>query len=254
VAIRQWHACQQFPDPTSHPLIRKTLSGIFHLHGRPPEKALPLLPEQLAQIVSCLASRGKPADLRDSALLQTGFFGAFRRSELVALKWEDIRQVPEGMEILIRRSKTDQEGHGVRCAIPYGNNQLCPVIAMQRWHEATANRNEGYVFVGISRRRGLSEKPLAPDSVSRILKSMAIACGFPQPERYSAHSLRHGFATAASRQGASFGAIMRHGRWRHEGTVHGYIDEGRQFEDNAATSIIDGMEKAGVQKIKYDSN
>lgn len=243
VAIRQWHACQQFPDPTSHPLIRKTLSGICHLHGTPPVKALPLAPEQLAQIVSCLASRGKPADLRDSALLQTGFFGAFRRSELVALRWEDIRQVPEGMEIMIRRSKTDQEGHGAQCAIPYGNNQLCPVRAIQRWNAAVGNRDEGYIFCRISRHREPADQPLAPDSVSRILKSLAAACGFPQPERYSAHSLRHGFATSASRQGASFGAIMRHGRWRHEGTVHGYIEEGRQFEDNAATSIIDGMEK-----------
>lgn len=29
VAIKQWHIYQGFPDPTLHPLVKKTLSGIF---------------------------------------------------------------------------------------------------------------------------------------------------------------------------------------------------------------------------------
>jgi len=48
------------------------------------------------------------------------------------------------------------------------------------------------------------------------------------------HSLRRSFATAASRQGAMFHAIMRQGRWRHQGTVLGYIEAGQRFEENAA--------------------
>jgi integrase len=47
---------------------------------------------------------------RDRALLVLGFAGAFRRSELCALQVEDLVEVPDGLRVLIRRSKTDQTG------------------------------------------------------------------------------------------------------------------------------------------------
>ena len=46
-AIKNWHTYQQFKDPTSHPLINKTLSGILRVHGRALEKAKALSTEQL---------------------------------------------------------------------------------------------------------------------------------------------------------------------------------------------------------------
>jgi site-specific recombinase XerD len=54
---------------------------------------------------------------RDRALLLLGFAGAFRRSELVALDVADLEETEDGFKIIIRRSKTDQEGHGVTIAI-----------------------------------------------------------------------------------------------------------------------------------------
>ena len=70
------------------------------------------------------------------------------------------------------------------------------------------------------------------------LKSIATTCQLPNADSYSSHSLRRGFATEASRQGAPFGTIMRQGRWQHEGTVLGYIDEGKRFDQNAAKIIL----------------
>jgi hypothetical protein len=60
------------------------------------------------------------AGKRDRALLLTGFAGAFRRSELVALIVEDLERRPEGLLLHIRRSQTDQEGEGRSVAIPKG--------------------------------------------------------------------------------------------------------------------------------------
>jgi site-specific recombinase XerD len=50
--------------------------------------------------------------LRDRALLLLGFAAALRRSELVALNVDDIEENAEGILVIIRRSKTDQEGAG----------------------------------------------------------------------------------------------------------------------------------------------
>lgn len=240
VALKHWHTFQGLSDPTAHPLVRKTLSGILYIHGKPPEKAPPFSAEQLMLLTHHLQSSGELSDWRNNALLQVGFFGAFRRSELVAIRWEHVMFVSQGVEIMIPRSKTDQEGQGSVCAIPYGNALLCPVTALNTWKEKSSI-SSGFIFRRILKGNKIMPNSLSSHSVSRIIKSLAVACQLPQAEQYSGHSLRRGFATTASQKGASFSAIMRQGRWRHESTVHGYIEEGQRFDANAAGSILDGI-------------
>ena len=193
--------------------------------------------EALMTVCGHLKRRGGVADLRNVALIQLGFFGAFRRSELVGIQYEDLRFVAEGVEIMIPRSKTDQTGEGQICAIPYGNEHICPVTAIKTWLEESGI-NDGYIFRQVNKQGDISDTGLAPDRVNIILKSVATACSLPDAEFYSAHSLRRGFATEASKSGAPFGAIMQQGRWKHEGTVLGYIEEGKRFEGNAVNSLL----------------
>jgi hypothetical protein len=49
---------------------------------------------------------------RDRALLALGFAGVFRRSELRAPDVTNLIETPDGLRVLIRHSKTDQEGQG----------------------------------------------------------------------------------------------------------------------------------------------
>lgn len=236
-ALKNWHTYQGFKDPTTYPLIRKTLSGILNVHGRPKNKATALSLEQLKQMISFIKQQDTLAMWRNNALLQLGFFGALRCSEIFGLKVEHISFVPEGIDLLIPRSKTDQTGAGQQCAIPYGDENLCPVSSLKTWLEK-AELTKGFIFCSISRHNNLSLVPLSHKSISLIIKKIAGSCQFPNASQFSSHSLRRGFATTASRQGAPFGSIMRHGRWKHEGTVLGYIEEGQRFEANAAQIIL----------------
>ncbi len=236
-ALKNWHLCQGFSDPTSHPMIRKTLSGIKHIHGKPKNKAKALTVEVLAIMVAYLKGSSRLVDVRNNALLQIGFFGAFRRSELVAICWEHIQFVPEGIEILIPRSKTDQDGEGQICAIPYGDKKLCPVTALMAWRDRLSSQT-GFIFRAIGNGENLKTESIRPNQVNVIIKTIAKDCQLPEVQLYSSHSMRRGFATEASKKGAPFGAIMRQGRWRHEGTVLGYIEEGKRFDSNAADIIL----------------
>jgi integrase len=236
-AIKHWHTYQGFSDPTSHPLIRKTLSGISRIHGKPTIKAAALTVDQLKIISSYLQTRANLSDIRNRALLLIGFFGAFRRSELVAIQWQDIQFLEEGITILISRSKTDQSGAGQTCAIPYGRGELCPVNALEQW-QAVSNTEQGPIFRPINKHQQIQNNALTPLSVNHILKKIAVETKLPNPENLSGHSLRRGFATAASKKGIPMVAIMRQGRWRHEGTVYGYIEEGQRFTDNAVNALI----------------
>jgi site-specific recombinase XerD len=89
-ALRNWHQYQGFNDPTAHSAIRKTLVGIKNTHGKPKKKAAALTLEALTTMVSFLKKSNRLIDFRNCALLQLGFFGAFRRSELIDLTWESI--------------------------------------------------------------------------------------------------------------------------------------------------------------------
>lgn len=236
-AIKNWHTYQGFPDPTQHPLIRKTLSGICRVHLKPTKKAPALSFEQLQLLSSHLLKKGRIVDWRNHALLQIGFFGAFRCSELVSIQWEHIDFVPEGVEIFLPKSKTDQEGKGQICAIPYGKDANCPVLALKNW-QSKCQRTRGPVFVAISKIGRLSTQSLSPHSLSALIKRLAKEHRLPHAEDFSAHSLRRGFATSASKKGACITAIMRHGRWCAEKTVLGYIDEAQRFRDNAAGVLL----------------
>jgi site-specific recombinase XerD len=236
-ALKHWHTYQGFDDPTLHPVVRKTLKGIMNTHGKPKDKAPPLLPEQLSQMVTHLQQEDTLAAWRDNALLQLGYLGAFRRSELVGIHYDHIERCKEGITVLVPRSKTDQGGEGQRCAIPYGNARLCAIRALDIWL-GRAKIVQGPVFRQIDRWGTLGEDALTPLALTQIIKRQAKACQLPNPEAFSSHSLRRGLATSASHKGASLKAIMRQGRWQHVGTVSGYIEEGQRFEDNAAAAIL----------------
>jgi len=235
-ALRNWHQYQGFNDPTAHSSIRKTLVGIKNTHGKPKNKAAALTLEALTSMVSFLKKSKRLIDYRNSALLQLGFFGAFRRSELIDLTWESICFVREGVEVLVTRSKTDQGGDGQVCAIPYGDGLLCPVSALITWRDQSQSKS-GYVFRHI-KKGAVTNKNIQPRQVNVLIKAIAKSCALPDAENYSGHSLRRGFATEASKNNVPFASIKRQGRWRGDSSVMGYIDEGKRFDQNAAGMML----------------
>lgn len=240
-ALKHWHTYQGFPDPTQHPAIGKTLAGITRIHGSPKEKAWPLSPEDLLCIVTYLSDENTFASWRDIALLQIGFFGAFRRSELVAIQYEHITWQKSGIEIMIPHSKTDQNHEGQHCAIPYGRGKLCPIQALETWLKLSAIK-AGPIFRRIFANGKLDENALTPLSVNHILRRRAKESGLTCADKLSSHSLRRGLATSASRMGAGLPAIMRQGRWKQVNTVMEYIEASERFAENAASSVLNKMD------------
>lgn len=125
------------------------MAGIRRVKGTAQQGKDPLSPERLRKIFA-----GAPDDLRpvrDRALLLVGFAGAFRRSELVALRYEDVRFTGECIVITIPKAKTDPEGEGQTIGIPYGSHpESCPVRALEIWLELSGITS-GYLFPAIGR-------------------------------------------------------------------------------------------------------
>ncbi|MBU1909086.1 MAG: tyrosine-type recombinase/integrase [Verrucomicrobia bacterium] len=200
-----------------------------------PRKAAPILTGDLRLIISALPRT--PIGLRDRALLLTGFVGAFRRSELVALMFEDVAFTGEGVRVFLPQSKTDQEGQGVEVPLPHGRSaEMCPVRALRDWLEIAAI-NSGTVFRRVDRHGNIGNGSLSGRGVALIVQRVARKAGL-DVERISAHSLRSGLATAAAKAGKPEHAIMRQGRWKSHRVMQGYIQAANLFEDSAAAGLL----------------
>lgn len=229
-AISQAHQAAGYESPGASAAVRAVMAGIRRARGTAAAAKRPVLVPDLKAMLDTL-----PANLlglRDRALLLVGFAGAFRRSELVALNWEDIEFTAEGFAAAIRRSKTDPEGQGRRIGVPYGRAaSQCPVRALAAWRD-NAGGDEGPVFRAVDRHGNLGRTRLSDKTVARVVKR-AIAASGGDPAAYAGHSLRAGLATAAALGGASERAIMNQTGHRSLATVRRYIREGSLFVENA---------------------
>jgi integrase len=233
-AISEAHKTAGHSSPRSTPLVRGTMQGIRRSAGVAPAQKSPILASELQEIVRALPQglRG----VRDRALLLTGFAGALRRSELVALAVADVKFTPEGLEVCLRRSKTDQEGAGRKIGIPYGSTlDSCPVRSLKAWMDASLVIN-GALFRQVNR-HGQVGDGLTGHAVARIVKRAAAAAG-QDPAHVSGHSLRAGLATSAAKAGKSERAIMAQTGHRSVTMVRRYIRDASLFSENAAAGLL----------------
>jgi site-specific recombinase XerD len=234
-AIAMLHRDRDFPSPTSlkFPQVGGVIQGIKRKKGVRPEQKRALTTEELRRMVTALPNT--PHGLRDRALLLVGFAGGFRRSELAAIDFADVKDTDDGLTILIRRSKTDQEGEGRKIGIAYGSDpKTCPVRAYRRWI-AAAQITQGPVFRHFHNRT-MGTKAITDRVVALVIKKAAERVGI-DAQSLAGHSLRSGLATTAARHGASEASIMKQTGHRSAAMVRRYIREGSLFHDNASGKL-----------------
>ena len=191
--IAHLHRMHGHEPPTNAEAVKAVLRGIRRELGTAPRRKAPATHDIIAMLLAGCGERMK--DKRDRALLALGFAGAFRRSELLALEVADLVEVPDGLRVTIRHSKTDQAGEGQEVAIPRGAH-LRPVEAVQTWL-AAAEISAGPVFRPVSQRGIVAATALGDDGFVRMLKRRIAALGL-DPATFSGHSLRSGFLTSAA--------------------------------------------------------
>lgn len=234
-AIASAHRAAGVDDPTKAEAVRVVMRGLRRAQGVAPDSKAPLRVRELWAMLEAMDDGLRAR--RDRALLLLGFALGARRGELVALDVGDLVDVPEGIEVTIRRGKTDQEGAGRRAGVPYASRpELCPVRAVRAWMEAAAV-TDGSLFRGVNR-WGTVGGRLSGRAVARVVQDRAALAGF-EPSSFGGHSLRAGLATEAAAAGASERAIMGQTGHRSLRVLRGYIRGGSLFRDNAAAAALE---------------
>ena len=240
-AITYAHKLAGHGDPTADEAVRATLKGIRRRVGVAPRQKAAATAEILAALL--MRTPDTLTGKRDRALLALGFAGAFRRSELVALDVEDLREDPEGLRVMVRRSKVDQEGRGFEKAIPHGRF-IRPVALVREWLDA-AGITSGPVFRPVSRsgnvrspNLGTGDLPrLTTQAVADIIKRYCTAAGL-DASTFGAHSLRAGYITTAAERGADLARIMDQSGHRDPRTVVGYIRRANAFKGHSGSGFL----------------
>jgi site-specific recombinase XerD len=220
-SISAIHRLSYQEDPTKHPEVKITQRRIFRQLGTRFDQAYPITRRLLDKLfVECGTDLH---GLRNRALLLIAYESMRRRSELVALRVEDIEWLEnESASILLRRSKTDQLGNGKWIHLSKEATN-----AVKIWITA-AGINSGFLLRGI-RASGTVTESLCESRISRIYKHLARKANIQEQtvREISGHSMRVGAAHDLLNHGASLPQIMIRGGWAKTDTVMRYIERVR---------------------------
>ena len=160
------------------------------------------------------------AGTRNRALLSLGYDFLARRSELVAIRSDNLKFTPDGaLKGMIRKSKTDQYGRG---RLVFGSERSAKLV--RNWLRLKPAEIQP-VFCAINHGR-CENRAICDRNVNDIIKRSVIKvkrCERPSDLEVSGHSLRVGAAQDLLIKGYDLAAIMRAGGWSDPSTVSRYL-------------------------------
>jgi site-specific recombinase XerD len=232
-AIRHLHREAGHPSPTDAEVVTAAMAGVRRTLGAAQRQVAPATAELLQSMLGVCG-----ADLvgkRDRALLALGFGGAFRRSELVALRVEDLEFATEGLKVRLQRSKTDQDGVGQTVPVLDGP-RLSVKAAISDWMTA-AGIESGPLFRRLIKGGTVTPDSLTDRSVANIIKERAEQAGL-DANQFSGHSLRAGFLTSAAANGADLWKMAEVSRHRKIETLRTYVRQAQAFQGHAGAAFM----------------
>lgn len=218
-AIRKVHRLLRLPDPTHDEDINLSLRRVRRAKLTRPRQAKGLTREYLDRFLA--SEPDTPWGLRNRAMMSLGYELLSRRSELVALRTEDIEVKADGtLQVLVRRSKSDPFGAG-RIAF----TSTATAMRVLEWLD-WRGPDIGFLFCPIYQGKAVN-RDLGTTTVRRIIKNAATRLGL-DPEavlEFSGHSLRVGAAQDLLVKGFDTAAIMRAGGWKSVTTLSRYLEK-----------------------------
>ncbi len=217
-AIRKAHRLMRLPDPTHDEEINLAFRRVRRAHAVRPRQAKGMTKQYLERFLE--SEPDSPLGLRNRAMLSLGYELLTRRSELIALRNDDLTLREDGtMRALIRRSKTDPEGRGRIAFTSAGTATL-----LQEWLAYRGPEIE-WLFCPVYKGKAVN-RCLETTTVRRIVKGAAERSGLgkDQVAAFSGHSMRVGAAQDLLRRGFDTAAIMRAGGWKSVSVLGRYLE------------------------------
>jgi integrase/recombinase XerD len=218
LGIQKVHRLLYLPDPTLHENVNLALRKVRRLRPNRPKQAKGITRDYLERFLE--VQPDSPLSLRNKAMLSLGYDLLTWRSELVALRTEDVAWRQDGtLQILIRRSKTDQYGNG---RIAFTSRRSAKLL--EDWLEYRG-LHIAPLFCPIYHGKAINRE-LLNMVVRRLMKESTQKSGFDRfiSLAFSGHSMRVGTAQDLLSAGHDTAAIMRAGGWKSVDVLMRYLE------------------------------
>ncbi|NOG31692.1 site-specific integrase [Halomonas sp. TBZ9] len=231
-SLHMWHRYHDLPSPVKTIAVRSVIRGIKRSRDMRQASAPALRLKELHALLDSL-DRETLYGLRDAAMFALAFYGACRRSEVVAITVDDIEWRPEGIIVTVHHSKTNKSGRVETKSIVRASEKAryCPVRLLEAWLQASDIRR-GAIFRAVSLAGRIGAGRLSAQNIHVRMQKALETAGLAA-KGYSPHSFRAGFITEAHLRGRSNVQIKRVSGHRDQRTFEQYIRIADAFEDNA---------------------
>jgi integrase len=235
VSIGVAHRAADYEDPTKSLFVKAVARGIRVERGSASSPKEAFGRDALRAALEALPHE-RLIDKRDRAIILFGWSGAFRRSEIAAVDVEHIGREQQGVDVLLPRSKTNQEGLHERVLIGYARDaRFCAIAALDDWLRA-AGITSGPVFRRVDRHGNVGDR-IAGAAVAAVTKRFAAAAGLDE-RLFAAHSLRSGWITTAAREDKHERDMMRHSRHKSLPVFRGYVRQATKWNDHPGLDLL----------------
>jgi len=216
-SIAAIHSLNALDNPTQHPDVKIEMRRMYRTLGRYAKQAYGINKDLLDKMI--LSTDSSLQGLRDRAILLVAYDSLCRRSELVALEYEDILITDGNIKLKLRKSKTDPLATGRWLYLSKPTQRY-----LREWLNASSVKS-GRLFRGLSA-NGKIKGSLNSAQIGRIYKKLARKSGVDAVtvKNISGHSTRVGAAQDLLLSGATLPMIMNRGRWSKIDTVMRYIE------------------------------
>lgn len=217
-SIGNLHAENNLPCPNNIPFVGRLLDGIRRTSAATTDDHAPITLFHMRQLKESLRKSKLPP--HDRAAYWCAFcfawFGALRVTEYTSskptefdrsrkLSTEDVSVASTSLTISLRKSKTDQFGHGNLITLDETNRSICPVSAYRHYLPLRNKFPAGPLLVT---RDGSF---FTRNNIETVIKKYFSA---PPTTKFTPHSFRIGATTMKASQGASSSDIQQGGRWK----------------------------------------
>ncbi|MBM9507977.1 integrase [Actinacidiphila acididurans] len=217
-------------------------------------KKAPAITDAMMRDMLATCDLRHPVGLRDACMLVLGRGALNRRIELADLSIADVTMEDAGVELLIRTSKTDQEGRGEKTFIPAEDDPLLdPVRRTKEWLAMlyALGVREGAFLRALTVAGTLQSRATASvrgdyvtgAAVNGWVRGRACRAGIEGWEKVTAHGLRRGGAQAIADAG---GDPTKQGRWKAGSAVvkREYLDRAQSRAENPWLIVQEAKRRA----------
>ncbi|MCG3865249.1 MULTISPECIES: tyrosine-type recombinase/integrase [unclassified Photobacterium] len=211
VTIGLVHKCHALPNPCQSQEIKLAMhkqrldkhDDYTHAQG--------FRDNHLQALLDTFALSTKPKDVRDMAIWAITFEAMLKRSEVAALRIDDIEIENSGLINITVKDRI------------IALSDLASK-AVQRWL-TLGMIMDSFVFRRIDRHSNIGDKPLDPSSIYRVFRRASQELELPADVIFSGQSPRVGASQDLADSGLSISQIQHQGRWRSPAMPAQYIGQ-----------------------------